>query len=113
MLLFSATGLSATGCGWLSASDGSSASSDGASVRNGEGKTRDLLASYATRANKWHQKHGRSPGSAAEWEEAVGGELRDAWGNLVVVEKTALVSLGSDGEPGGTGAASDIRKGLK
>ena len=81
-------------------------------VRGGAAKTQKLLEGYALKANAYKQKHGRMPGSASEWEQAAGGELRDAWGNLVVVEAGALVSLGADGEPGGAGDSKDLRRKL-
>ncbi|MCC6659369.1 MAG: type II secretion system protein GspG [Phycisphaerales bacterium] len=85
-------------------------------------KTRHRLRFLGIAAAVYRKDHGQNPGSMEELASGVGGRLTpfvraatdDAWGRPITIGTTAagkldLTSLGSDGEPGGEGAAADLR----
>ena len=92
--------------------------SDAARVARTEHRLRFLgIAALA-----FKKEHGTSPESLGELAEGVSGRVApfvkaamdDAWGNPIALTRTPagkvdLASFGSDGEPGGEGAAADLR----
>jgi general secretion pathway protein G len=80
--------------------------------------TRTKFAVIESALKLYRARHGVYPTTAAGWKELVSDQLldeipKDGWGSDLLFESDGIrfeiISLGADGEPGGTGVNADLR----